>query len=108
MNVVWDQQISQPSVQLSSQSGEPLVFGSPQQPIEPTTQTSTPGVVHQPGPSSPQTPSQTSAATTVASVQSIPPIFGVSAATVSTVPVSTPQASLPQSGPTIQTPVSMP
>ena len=108
MNVVWDQQTPQPSVQLSCQSGQSFVSGSPQQPAQPTTQISTPGAAQQFGPSSPRTLSQTSVATTTASVQSTPPISGVSAAPVSTAPVSTPRASLPQSGPTIQTLVSMP
>jgi len=62
-----------------------------------------PGVVHQPGPSSPRTPPQTTAATIVTSVQSTTPTSGVLTALVSTVPTSvqTPQASLPQLGPTV-------
>ena len=38
MNIVWDpsqtQQVLQPNVQLSSQTGQPLVSGSPQQPVQ--------------------------------------------------------------------------
>ena len=105
MNMVWDpsqsQQILQPNVQLSSQSGQPLVSGSTQQPVQPTIQTSAPSVAHQSGPSSPRTPPQTTTATTAAFVQSTPPTSGVSTAPVSTVPTSTPQASLPQFGHTI-------
>ena len=47
-------------------------------------------------------------AATTASVQSTPPTSRVSVALVSIVPASTPQASLPQSGPTIQTSIQMP
>ena len=87
-----------------------MVSGPTQQPIQPTVQTSAPGVVHQPRPSSPRTPPQTTAATTAASVQSTPPTSGVRTAPVSIVPTSVkiPQASLPQSGPTVQTSVQMP
>jgi len=112
MNMVWDpsqsQHILQPNVQLSSQSQQPLVSGSTQQPVQPTIQTSALGVAHHSGPSSPRTPPQTTATTIAAYVQSTPPTSGVSTALVSIVPASTPQASLPQSAPTIQTSVQMP
>jgi len=112
MNLVWDpsqnQQVLQPNVQLSSQTGQPLVSGSPQQPVQTTIQTSAPSVVPQPGPSTPRTLPQTAAATAATSVQSTPPTSGVSTTLVSTVPVSTPQTSLPQSGCTIQISVQMP
>ena len=93
---------------MSSQSGQPLVFGSTQQLVQPTIQTSAPSVVSQPGPSSPRTLPQTTATTAATFVQSTPPTFRVSTAPISIVPTSTPQASLPQSGPTIQTSVQMP
>jgi len=48
------------------------------------------------------------AATAATSVSSTPPTSGVYTTSVSTVPMSVPQASLPQSGPTIQTSVQMP
>lgn len=114
MNMVWDpsqtQRTMQPNVQLSSQIGQPLVYDPNQQPIQPTVQTSAPGLVQQPRPSSPRTPPQTAAATTAASVQPTTPVSRVLVALVSTVPASvqTPQASLPQSGPTIQILVQMP
>ena len=87
-----------------------MVSGPTQQPVHPTVQTSAPSVVHQPGPSSPRTLPQTTAATTAASVQSTPPTSGVLTALVSTVPTSvqTPQASLPQLGTTVQTLLEMP
>lgn len=73
MNIVWDpsqvQQVLQPSVQLSSQPGQPLVAGSPQQPVQSNVQTSVPSVVTQ-SPIAPSTPSQTTAATTATSVPS--------------------------------------
>lgn len=57
MNMVWDpsqtQQFLQPNVQLSSQSGQPLVSSSTQQPVQLTIQTFAPSLVHQFGPSSP-------------------------------------------------------
>ena len=51
MNIVWDpsqtQQVLQPSVQLSSQTGQPLVSGTPQQPVQSNIQTSVPSIVSQ-------------------------------------------------------------
>ena len=96
----------QPNVQLSNQPRQPLVSGSTQQPIQPLAQTPAPSLVQQPGPSSPQTPSK-SAATIATSVQPTTPFSGVSVALVSTIPASvqTPQVSVPQSGPTVQTSV---
>ena len=87
-----------------------MVSGPTQQPVHPNVQTSVPSVVHQPGPSSPRTLPQIVSATTKTSVQSNPPTSGVSTTLVSIVPASvqTPQASLPQSGPTVQTLVQMP
>ena len=112
MNIVWDpsqiQQVLQPNVQLSSQTGQPLVSGTPQQPVQSNIQTFVPLVVSQRGPSMPRTPPQTTAPTAATSVQSSPPTSGVSTAPVSTVPVSTPQTSLPLSGSMIQTSVQMP
>lgn len=112
MNIVWNpsqnQQVLQPNVQLSSQTGQPLVSGTPQQLVQSNIQTSVPSVVSQPGPSTPHTPPQTTATTTATYVQSTPPTSGVSTAPVSTVPVSTPQTSLPPSGSTIQNLVQMP
>jgi len=112
MNLVWDpsqtQQVLKPNVQSSSQTGQPLVFSSPQQPIQSTIQTSVPSVVSQPGPSTPRTPPQTAAATAATSVQSTLPTSEVSTAPVSIVPVSTPHTYLPQSGSTIQTSVHIP
>jgi len=109
MTLVWDpsqsQQVLQPNVQLSSQTGQPLVSGSIQQSIQSTIQTSASSIVSQPEPNTPRTPPQTTAAT---SVPSTPPTSRVSTTPVSTVPVLIPQASLPQSGPTVQTSVQMP
>ena len=93
---------------MSSQTGQPLVSCSPQQPVQTTIQTSAPSVVSQPRPSSPRTPPQTDAAIAATSIPSTPSTSGVSTVPVSTVPVSIPQASLPQSGPTIQTSVQIP
>jgi hypothetical protein len=112
MNIVWDpsqiQQVLQPNVQLSSQTGQPLVSSSPQQPVQSNIQTFVPSVVSQSGPISPRTPSQTTAATTATSAPSTTLAFGVSTALVSTVSTTTPQTSLPLSGSTIQTSVQMP
>ena len=112
MNLVWDpsqsQQVLQLNVQLSSQTGQPLVSGSPQQPVESIVQTSAPSVASQSGPSMPRTPPQSTVATTVTFVSPTPPTSGVSTAPVSTIPVSTPQTSLPQSGPTVYTSVQIP
>ena len=112
MTLVWDpsqsQQVLQPNVQLSSQTGQPLVSGSIQQPVQSTIQTSASSIVSQPGPSTPRTLPQTTATTAATSVPSTPPTSGVSTALVSTIPVSIPQASLSKSGPTVQTSVQMP
>jgi len=111
MNLVWNssqsQPVLQPNVQLSSQTGQPLVSGSIQQPIQSTIQTFASSVVSQPGPSTPRTLPQMTAATAATFVPSTPPTSGVSTAPVSIVPVSIPQVSFPQSGPTIQTSVQM-
>ncbi len=76
MNIVWDpsqtQQVLQPNVQLSSQTGQPLVSGSPQQPVQSNIQTSVPSVVSESGPTAPRTPSQTTDAAAATSVQSTP------------------------------------
>lgn len=107
MNLVWDpsqsQQILQLNVQLSSQTGQPLVSTSTQQPVQSIIQTSASSLVSQPGPSTPCTPPQMTDATIATSIPSTPPMFGVSTTLVSNVPASTPQAYLPQYGPTIQT-----
>ena len=75
---------------MSSRIVQPLVSGTPQQPVQSNIQTFVPSVVSQPGPSTPRTPPQTTATTAATSVQSTPPTSGVSAAPISTVPVSTP------------------
>ena len=112
MTLVWNpsqsQPVLQPNVQLASQTGQPLVSGSIQQPIQSTIQTFASSIVSQPGPSTPRTSPQTTAATAATSVPSTPPTSRVSTAPVSTVLVTIPQVSLPQSRPTIQTSVQMP
>lgn len=112
MNLVWDPsqtlQVLQPNVQLSSQTGQPLVSGTPQQPVQSSIQPSVPSIVSQPRPSTPRTLPQTTIATAATSVQSTLPTFGASTTPVSTVPVSTPHTSLPPPGSTIQTSVQMP
>jgi len=99
----------QPIVQLSSQPKQPLVSSPTQQPIQPIVQTYAPGLVQQPGPSSPRTLLQTAATTTATSVQPTTPISRVSVASISTISASvqTPQASLLQLGPTVQPLVQM-
>lgn len=95
-------------MQLSSQTRQPLVPVSIQQPFQSNFQTSTPSVVSQPRPSSPRTPPQMTATISATFIPSTPPMSRVSIAPVSIVPVSVPQASLPQSGSTVQTSVQMP
>jgi len=111
VNIVWNpspaQQVLQPSVQMSSQIGQPGVSGSTQQPVQSNIQTSVTSVVTQ-SPIAPSTPSQATAATTATSVPSTTLTTGVSTAPVSTVSATTPQTSLPSSGSTIQTTVQMP
>lgn len=113
MNMVSDpyetQQTMQPNVQLSSQPGQPLVSGLTQQLVQPTVQTFTPGLVQQPRPSSPRTLPQIATTTIATSIQPTTPISRVLVALGSNVLVlvQTPQASLPQLGPTVQTSVQM-
>lgn len=92
---------------MSSQTGQPGVAGSTQQPVQSNIQTSVTSVVTQ-SPIAPSTPSQTTAATTATSVPSTTLTTGVSMAPVSTVSATTPQTSLPSSGSRIQTTVQMP
>ena len=108
--MVWDpsqyQQPLQPNVQLSYQTGQPIVSGSTQQPAQSAIQTPALSSVQQAGPSTPQTPPRT-AATAATSVQSSTPVSGVSVVPSSTTPVSVqiPQVSVPQSGPSVQIPI---
>jgi len=108
MTLVWNQPQPVLQVQSSSSTGQPLVSGPNQQPVQSTIQTSAPSMVSQLGPSTPRTPPQTAAATIAISTPSTTLTSGVSTAPVSTTPTSIPQASLPQSRPTIQTTVQIP
>ena len=93
MNMVWDpsqgQQVMQPSIQMSSQTRQPLVSGSTLQPVQSNIQTSVSSIVSQ-SPIAPSTPSQTTVVTTATSIQSTAPTSGVSIAPVSTVSATTP------------------
>ena len=108
--LTWDpsqgQQMLQPSIQSAPQAGQPVVPGPPQQPqpVQSSVQTPVTSVVTQ-APIAPGTPPHTAAATTATSTMLT---SGVSAAPVSTVPVTTPQTSVPLSGSTVQTTVQMP
>ena len=80
----------------------------PQQPIQPVFQTLASIPIQQSGPSTPTTPPQTVAQTSVQPTTPIPRVFTASIISSPQTLLQIPQVSIPQSRPTIQTTVQMP